>query len=43
MFKWTKVGTPIVVMRGRYKQFLAVEFRDDMHNHDITRRIKNVY
>jgi lipoprotein-anchoring transpeptidase ErfK/SrfK len=46
MFKWAKVGTPIVVMRGHYKQFLdqeVREFRDDMRNYDMIRRIKDVY
>ncbi len=45
MFKWAKVGMPIVVMRGHYKQFVdqeVAQFQDDMHNYDMLRRLKDV-
>jgi len=37
MFKWAKVGMPIVIMRGPYKQFLKQEveqFREDLHEYN---------
>jgi len=37
LFKWAKVGMPVVVMRGHYKQFLAEEvkqFKEDIKEYD---------
>ncbi len=28
LFKWAKVGMPVVIMRGHYKQFLNEEFKE---------------
>jgi len=45
MFKWAKVGMPVIVMRGHYKQFLAQEvatFQNDLHNYDMMRQLKSV-
>ncbi len=44
MFKWAKVGMPVVVMRGHYKQFLhqeVAQFKNDLHNYDMLRRLKS--
>jgi len=46
MFRWAKVGTPVVIMRGHYRQFLEAEvkeFRDDMRNYDMIHRLKDIY
>jgi lipoprotein-anchoring transpeptidase ErfK/SrfK len=43
LFKWAKVGMPVVVMRGHYKQFLQQEvrqFQEDIKEYDIERGIK---
>jgi hypothetical protein len=37
LFDWAKVGMPVVVMRGHYKQFLKQEveqFREDLHEYN---------
>lgn len=37
LFKWAKVGMPVVVMRGHYKQFLnkeVEEFKEDIKAYD---------
>ena len=37
LFEWAKVGMPVVVMRGRYKQFLKQEveqFKEDLKEYD---------
>jgi len=37
LFKWAKVGMPVVVMRGHYKQFLSEEvkqFKEDIKEYD---------
>ena len=39
LFKWAKVGMPVVVMRGHYKQFLNAEiseFEDKLKDYDRT-------
>ena len=46
LFKWAKVGMPVVVMRGHYKQFLQQEvrqFQEDLREYDIERGIKRKY
>jgi hypothetical protein len=46
LFKWAKVGMPVVVMRGHYKQFLQQEvrqFQEDIKEYDIERGIKRKY
>jgi lipoprotein-anchoring transpeptidase ErfK/SrfK len=46
LFKWAKVGMPVVVMRGHYKQFLQQEvkqFQEDLKEYDIERGIKKRY
>jgi len=46
LFKWAKVGMPVVVMRGHYKQFLSQEvrqFQEDMREYDAARGIKKQY
>jgi len=38
LFKWAKVGMPVVVMRGHYKQFLSKEvkrFEEDLKAYDV--------
>lgn len=37
LFKWAKVGMPVVIMRGRYNQFLVEEikqFKEDIKEYD---------
>ncbi len=37
LFKWAKVGMPVVIMRGHYNQFLAEEvkqFKEDIKEYD---------
>jgi len=44
LFKWAKVGMPVVVMRGHYSQFLLNEikqFKEDIKEYDIEHGIKS--
>ena len=44
LFKWAKVGMPVVVMRGHYKQFLQKEvkqFQEDIKEYDAERWIRS--
>jgi hypothetical protein len=44
LFKWAKVGMPVVVMRGSYKQFLSEEveqFKEDIKEYDAERGIRS--
>ena len=44
LFKWAKVGMPVVVMRGHYKQFLQKEvnqFQEDIKEYDAERGVKS--
>ena len=46
LFKWAKVGMPVVVMRGHYKQFLTKEvqeWKSDLQEYDAERGIKSKY
>jgi lipoprotein-anchoring transpeptidase ErfK/SrfK len=46
LFKWAKVGMPVIVMRGHYKQFLTKEvrqFQEDLKEYDAERGIKGTY
>ncbi len=46
LFKWAKVGMPVVVMRGHYKQFLQQEvkqFQDDLREYDAEMGLKKSY
>lgn len=46
LFKWAKIGMPVVVMRGHYRQFLAKEvgqFQEDLKEYDAERGIKTTY
>ncbi|OQX72777.1 MAG: hypothetical protein B6D59_07490 [Campylobacteraceae bacterium 4484_4] len=46
LFKWAKVGMPVVVMRGHYGQFLVKEvkqFQEDLREYDAERGIKRTY
>lgn len=44
LFKWAKVGMPVVVMRGHYRQFLQKEvnqFQEDIKEYDAERGEKS--
>ncbi|WP_294955229.1 L,D-transpeptidase [Sulfurovum sp.] len=44
LFKWAKVGMPVVVMRGHYSQFLHQEvdqFKNDVREYDAKRGVKS--
>jgi len=44
LFKWAKVGMPVVVMRGHYRQFLKQEvnqFQNDIKEYDAERGVKS--
>jgi len=44
LFKWAKVGMPVVVMRGHYRQFLQKEvkqFHEDFKEYDAERGVKS--
>ncbi len=44
LFKWAKVGMPVVVMRGHYIQFLHQEvnqFKNDVREYDAKRGVKS--
>ena len=44
LFKWAKVGMPVVVMRGHYRQFLKQEidqFQEDIKEYDAQRGVKS--
>ena len=44
LFKWAKVGMPVVVMRGHYAQFVADEvrqFKKDIREHDALKQTKH--
>jgi len=46
LFKWAKVGMPVVIMRGHYKQFLEQEvkrFEEDLAEYDAQTGEKRVY
>jgi len=46
LFKWAKVGMPVVIMRGHYNQFLKEEveqFEKDLREYDATTGLKKVY
>ena len=46
LFKWAKVGMPVVVMRGHYNQFLTEEvsqFKEDLKEYDTERGIEKSY
>ena len=44
LFKWAKVGMPVVVMRGHYSHFLLDEikqFKEDIKEYDIEHGVKS--
>ena len=46
LFKWAKVGMPVVIMRGHYNQFLKEEvqqFQNDLKEYDTATGLKKVY
>ena len=46
LFKWAKVGMPVVVMRGHYRQFLNEEvkqFQKDIREYDAGKGIRKNY
>jgi len=46
LFKWAKVGMPVVVMRGHYRQFLKKEveqFQKDIKKYDEEKGITKAY
>ena len=46
LFNWAKVGMPVVVMRGHYKQFLGEQvnqFKQHISDYDMLHRLKDVY
>jgi hypothetical protein len=46
LFKWAKVGMPVVIMRGHYNQFLKKEveqFQEDLKEYDAETGEKRVY
>ena len=46
LFKWAKVGMPVVIMRGHYNQFLKEEveqFQKDLREYDSATGLKKAY